>query len=727
MKKEMVFRWSLLALGIYMAAIIGCVPPTGIGDEFGDGSLVLSFSDSRARTLIPTISLDIAAYDISFTRTGQPTVTLNDVPGTSTQAGPVYLKPGPWTVSANAKNATGDIIGVGMTSVAVNAGHTATATLTIQSLIGDGTMALTASTSELSLISPSVVGMLTPGSGAAPISLSFTMGSGTASYSGAVAAGTYLLQLELWDGTEKLASYVDTALVAANFSTSAAFAFKPKNGSVIVQLVDEITRAIPITLSGAQATLAVGSTMTVIATPAVAVDNYQWYLDGVAIIGATTNEVTVGAGLEEGEYTLTVVVKKGAVYSSESVGFVEVVDSGEDAIPPQILGAAAGQYDPFLKSQSVTISGTASDDRELSLVYFALDGGSPVDAAGTETWSADLSLGLGNHTVAVYARDASGNTSAGTEIQLNVFDPMNDTDYMNIAAIVPNPSPALISLAVRDSIVYAVDYNNDAVYVFEIDAGGSPHLLSTLTGVVDDNANLAIIGDYLCIAGFAGYFVYDIGNPANPVFVTRPSLEPLTRPRMRFETSLNRLYICENSGPSEIKVYDLSDPAVPIEIGSIDLSALGLVSTDPLISCSSISFLSEKIMCQTVVSSTNLRTFYVIDISTIDSPEIAYSEQTSIVPQFIYVKGMLLAQADDSLKVYNSDLPDPAYLSSTYSIAFSYSGFRLFPTFTGDYLFCGNRVLDVSDINDILIARTRNLGNAVSFLKFLVVFGAGTS
>ncbi len=329
MKKLIRFLGGLLALGFCLAAISGCMPPMGpLSDTNSDGSVVLNFSDGRAKTIVPAVSLDIATYDISFTRSGQPTVTLNGVPGATTQTQPVYLKPGPWTVTATAKNALGDIIGVGTNTVTVNAGHTSTVSLTILSLLGDGPLTLSATTSELSMSSPSVVATLTPGSGGSTIPLSFTMGTGSAEYSGSVLAGTYLLLLELWDGTVKLASYVDTVLVVANFPTSASFAFKPKNGSVIVELLDQITRAIPITLSGAQSTLSVGSTMTVTATPAVPVDSYQWYLDGESISGATTNQVTVGSGLEEGDYTLTVAVKKGLVYSSESIDFTVTPAAG---------------------------------------------------------------------------------------------------------------------------------------------------------------------------------------------------------------------------------------------------------------------------------------------------------------------------------------------------------------------------------------------------------------
>jgi hypothetical protein len=313
---------SLPALGLFLAAMVGCVPPgSSSSSPQNSGAVVVTFSDMRARTITPAVCLDIACYDLCFTCEGQPAVNLPGLAGGTTQTQPVYLSPGAWTIAAGATNAAGDMIGAGTAAVTVDAGKTSAVSLAIISLSGSGTLTLTASTSELSLSSPYVTGTITPGNGGKPIALSFAIGPGTATFRGALAAGSYLLQLELWDGTVWLARYVDTVLVVANFPSSAAFAFKPKNGSVAAALGDQVTRAIPISLAGAQSTLSKGGIMTVTALPAVTVDTYQWYLDGQAISGATASQVTVGTGLSEADYTLTVVVKKGPVYSSESAAF----------------------------------------------------------------------------------------------------------------------------------------------------------------------------------------------------------------------------------------------------------------------------------------------------------------------------------------------------------------------------------------------------------------------
>ncbi len=312
MTRPGVFAGGLLAFAFCLSAISGCAP--ALRDMRQDGSLFI----------VPETSLDIATYDIGLTCPGQPTVTLNGISVSTTRIQPVVLRPGSWTVTIGAMNASGDIIGVGSSTVSVSAGGTATATIAVLSLSGAGTLILTADLSALQISAPSLTGSLTPAGAGTPISVGFTIGAGTATYSDTVAAGCYQLQLDLSDGTQKLARYVDTLLVAADSATVGSLSAKPEDGSVKVKLVDQITRAIPITLRGAQPALGLGATMTVAAvTNGVGVSScsYQWYLDGVEISGATKHSVTVGDGLDVGNYTLTVVVESSSVDSSQSVDF----------------------------------------------------------------------------------------------------------------------------------------------------------------------------------------------------------------------------------------------------------------------------------------------------------------------------------------------------------------------------------------------------------------------
>ncbi len=359
-RKQVSLLRGLLALGVSLV-ISGCMPPMGpLSTSSNEGSVVLSFLDARSRTINPTIGLDIATYDITFTCPDQTDVHLYGFSGSTTQ--PVPLKPGTWTVAASAKNARGNIIGVGSSPVSVTAGHTSTASITILSLSGTGSLTLTADTGALDLSSPSLTGSLIAGGTGRTILVSFPVinGQESAIYSNdSVAAGSYLLQLALKDGTQTLASYVDTVLVVANFPTIGNLSCRPKNGSVIVELADQITRSIPIHMEVPKSTLNAGETMTVTATPAGSVDSYQWYLDGLPISGVTPpNQVTVGTGLDAGYYSLTVVVQNGPVYSSESVGFTVLAPSNDLTFGLTIASCSTSTEAPQ-PNQPVSISGSS--------------------------------------------------------------------------------------------------------------------------------------------------------------------------------------------------------------------------------------------------------------------------------------------------------------------------------------------------------------------------------
>ncbi len=383
MKKSGFLLPGLLLLATWLVALSGCMPSMSpLSTSSSDGSVVLRLSDARVRTIAPSAeSLTIATYDITFTRPGKTPVTLS-VPGSTTQTQPIYLKPGDWSVTVTANNSTPYPIGVATGSLTVTAGQTSAVTLTILSLVGEGTLTLSADTRDVLMDAPSLTGFLTPGVGGDPIPVTFSLNEAGARYSESVSAGSYLLQLVLKDGTQTLANYVDTVLVVAGLPTAGNLSIKAKQGAVVIELVDQITRPIPITLSGAQSTLSGGATMTVTATPALPVDSYQWYLDGVAINGATSNQVTVGSGLDAGEYTLTVVVKKGSLYSSESVDFTVVSAAPQVATPS--FSPEAGTY---TSPQSVTISTTTSG----ATIRYTTDGSTPSDTTGT-VYSAPISV-----------------------------------------------------------------------------------------------------------------------------------------------------------------------------------------------------------------------------------------------------------------------------------------------------------------------------------------------
>jgi hypothetical protein len=234
------------------------------------------------------------------------------------QTEPVSLRPGLWTVIATAFNQAANIIGVASAEVLVKARQTSTSSLVIKSLSGDGTLSLSADLSGVELISPTIGGSLTFGASGEVTPISLTISGSSASYTGTMAAGTYLLALELVDEDSSVARYVDTVLIVKDLTTAGSLIFKAVQGSVIVQLADEITRPIEISLSGLKATVGTEESMVVTASPAVVVDSYQWYLDGEELSGQTSSQLAP-SGI--GDITHTGGGRKGLLYSSQGAQF----------------------------------------------------------------------------------------------------------------------------------------------------------------------------------------------------------------------------------------------------------------------------------------------------------------------------------------------------------------------------------------------------------------------
>ena len=361
---------GLFAAGLLLLA--GCFNPLGGDTEAGSeelGAVVLVFEDVRAKTLVPEISLEIFRYEASFERTGFLPVLVTDIPGEAAETEPVSLLPGPWEVTVTAFNEAGDVIGVGSDEVQVRARQTSRVSMFIRSLSGTGTLSLSADLSELELLSPAISGTLTSGATdqITPIELTIEGPSGLFEGSFDLEAGTYLLSLELAESETVIARYVDTALIVHEEITEGALVFRPVGGSVVAELVDEITRPIAITLEGLEESLGSEESMTVTASTAVEVDSYRWYLDGEELDGEESSELTLGPGLEEASYLLTVVVRKGAIYSSQqgefSVGApVPVVPVDGVSVAPDSVTLEVGESETL----TATVSPSNATNRNVS-------------------------------------------------------------------------------------------------------------------------------------------------------------------------------------------------------------------------------------------------------------------------------------------------------------------------------------------------------------------------
>lgn len=92
-------------------------------------------------------------------------------------------------------------------------------------------------------------------------------------------------------------------------------------GSLEVNITEDLQNPIDITLSGYWEDLGMGESMTVSAAFSDTPDSMQWYLNWQPVDGETSDAITLGSDLEQGIYHLDLMVEKGDILSSEGIEF----------------------------------------------------------------------------------------------------------------------------------------------------------------------------------------------------------------------------------------------------------------------------------------------------------------------------------------------------------------------------------------------------------------------
>jgi hypothetical protein len=281
----------------------------GGGTDGETGELVVTINSAGVKTLTPPISMTPAGYTVSGSDGNGGTFEENTAASSVTIPNLTF---GTWTVTVDALNEIGTIIGRGQNQVDVNAGQTSTINVVIAELDGAGSL-------ELSLLwpagdtqNPAVQATLIPVAGSS-INLAFTIptpGNAVSSQSD-IPKGYYTLELQLLDNGIAVAGVAEIVRIVKDQTTSGTFEFTEINspgGGVAVEITPEIYDPIEVTLSGQVDTLETGSTMTVTASvpPDTGSIACTWYINGLS--KATGSSYTVGAGLVEGNYRLDVTV-----------------------------------------------------------------------------------------------------------------------------------------------------------------------------------------------------------------------------------------------------------------------------------------------------------------------------------------------------------------------------------------------------------------------------------
>jgi hypothetical protein len=279
---------------------------TSGGDE-QTGKLVVNINSTGVKTLTPPISMTPARYDVSGNDGNGGSFQENTAASSVTISN---LSFGTWTVTVDALNDIGTIIGRGQKSVSVDSGQTSAVDVLVAELDGYGSLDLSLLWPAADTQNPSVQAVLTPSAGST-IDLSFTIPApGSASCTQAdIPKGYYTLELQLLDNGIMVAGAVEIVRIVKNQTPMGAFEFTEINApgsGVAVDITPENYDPIEVTLSGQLDSIEVGSSMTVSASvPAdTGTLGYTWYLNGQS--KATGSTYTLGSDLAKGTYRLDV-------------------------------------------------------------------------------------------------------------------------------------------------------------------------------------------------------------------------------------------------------------------------------------------------------------------------------------------------------------------------------------------------------------------------------------
>jgi hypothetical protein len=274
------------------------------------GTLVVQINSLTAKSLLPSIDMTPAKYIL--TGSGPSGSTFN-AEATSSPAVITNLKFGDWTVTVDALNKDGTIIGRGQPTapVTLHSGQNTSVTVTVKPLEGYGILNLTVTWNAASIEKPNINAQLVPATGST-LTLSFQSSSpSTATYSSStIPTGYHTLVLQLQDGSTPVMGAVETVRIVKDVATSGTFDFQqinPADPQITVNITPQMNNPIAVTLAGTAKEITVGSSMTVTASVPAGTGNviYTWYING-ASKATGSSSYTVGSSLSAGFYRLDV-------------------------------------------------------------------------------------------------------------------------------------------------------------------------------------------------------------------------------------------------------------------------------------------------------------------------------------------------------------------------------------------------------------------------------------
>lgn len=305
----LVFLTVLLSLGF----IQGCYQADmGGNDAVGKLKIILSDKMNSSKTIVPSISMTIAAYDITGTCSGQADVSRTGISAAQGSVEFEELSSGSWTFTVTGRNSSGAAIGSGQGTVNITQGQDATLSIGISPLSGNGTLQLTASWSSGSVgSSPVLSATLTPlGGTAGTISFSMDVAGGTATYSNSsIAAGYYTLSLVLTDNGTNCGGATEVIRIAAGQTSAGNISLAVSNhGVIVITITQQMNDPVIVSLADTLSSITTGSSMTVTASVSNATGViYYWYIDGESVAVNVSSYTVNGGSLAAGQHRLDVI------------------------------------------------------------------------------------------------------------------------------------------------------------------------------------------------------------------------------------------------------------------------------------------------------------------------------------------------------------------------------------------------------------------------------------
>lgn len=298
---------------------------TTLTGEGGVLTVHIAEDNVSPRTIVPSLSMEIASYDIYGTGPYGETQESTGIVGTTNSWSNLAL--GTWNIQVDARNQSGIIIATGSTTVEVFQGQVSNANVLVQPVTGTGTLNLSMTWPMNSLGTPVISASLTPINGS-PINLPFMISGNTATYTNsALTNGYYQLNIQLFESGDIDPAWGLTSAVRIVTGQSSEATFEIDNfnvtpeGSIEVQISSDLQNPLEITFSDTNNRLFVGGSLTLDSTVSTVPDSYQWYLNGSLLEGQTASSITIGNTLPAGHYYLDLVVRLGNIFSSKGFSF----------------------------------------------------------------------------------------------------------------------------------------------------------------------------------------------------------------------------------------------------------------------------------------------------------------------------------------------------------------------------------------------------------------------